>query len=188
MKMNVFTSSHKQRQACRTYSGCIAIIFQLRIDACDCAHALHLFDVYISLEQSSCHVSLREFSLSRASVPAETPETSLLLIRRNHTSTLRCIDSFQHGHYLIHLRSFVRVCIPADFHHICQRAWAASWDLWSQVLQFCAKFNFSPATTSAIIFKEVHTCRTTADVISEKLRSGYGMSQQYISHRQMPKL
>ena len=32
------------------------------------------------------------------------------------------------------------------------------------------------------------TWRTTADVISEKLRSGYGMSQQYISHKQMPKL
>lgn len=58
-------------------------------------------------------------------------------------------------------------------------------------LKFCnfvQSLIFSPATTSAIIFKEVHTCRTTADVISEKLRSGYGMSQQYISHRQMPKL
>lgn len=32
------------------------------------------------------------------------------------------------------------------------------------------------------------TCRTTADVTSEKLRSGYGISQQYISHKQMPKL
>lgn len=33
-----------------------------------------------------------------------------------------------------------------------------------------------------------YTCRTTADVTSEKVRSGYGMSQQYISHKQMPKL
>lgn len=30
--------------------------------------------------------------------------------------------------------------------------------------------------------------RTTADVTSEKLRSGYGISQQYISHKHMPKL
>ena len=32
------------------------------------------------------------------------------------------------------------------------------------------------------------TWRTTAEVTSEKLRSGYGISQQYISHKQMPKL
>jgi len=32
------------------------------------------------------------------------------------------------------------------------------------------------------------TCRTTADVTSEKLKSGYGISQQYISHKHIPKL
>jgi hypothetical protein len=31
-------------------------------------------------------------------------------------------------------------------------------------------------------------CRTTADVTSEKLKSGYGISQQYISHKHIPKL
>jgi len=39
-------------------------------------------------------------------------------------------------------------------------------------------------TEACLIF----TWRTTAEVTSEKLRSGYGMSQQYISHRQIPKL
>lgn len=36
--------------------------------------------------------------------------------------------------------------------------------------------------------RKLNTWRTTADVTSEKLRSGYGMSQQYISHKQIPKL
>lgn len=152
----------------------------------------------------------------RPSVPAEA-KTALRLIEGDHTSTLRCVDCFQHGYNLIHLWTLVGVSIPASLHYICKRARATPRNLWPQILQLekssfhlqlvlklgalsiqeldiigmtmnWTKFihNFRWLKICDVSFRP--TCRTTADVTSEKLRSGYGISQQYISHKQMPKL
>lgn len=75
---------------------------------------------------------------SRPSVLAEA-KTTLLLINRDHTSTFGCVNSLQHGNYLVHFRSFIRVRIPASFHYVRQRTWATSWHFWSKILKFQKK-------------------------------------------------
>lgn len=132
-------------------------------------------------------------------------KTTLLLIKRDHTSTFGCVNSLQHGNYLIHLWPLIWSRIPAFLHHVCERTWAASRYFWSQILKFQQKINHNVIIMDSLRLKwsdnyallkwdnkskqrRNYTWRTTAEVISEKLRSGYGMSQQYVSHKQIPKL
>ena len=70
---------------------------------------------------------------SRPSMLAEA-ETTLLLIKRDHTSTFGCVNGLYHGNYLIHFGPFIGIGIPTSFHHVCQRTWATSWYFWSQIL------------------------------------------------------
>ncbi|GER38546.1 alpha-ketoglutarate-dependent dioxygenase AlkB [Striga asiatica] len=71
-------------------------------------------------------------TVSRATCLAKT-KTAWLLIDRNHSTSFRSVDGFQHFDNFVHFGPLVWACIPTSFHHICKRARAASRNFGPQV-------------------------------------------------------
>lgn len=137
------------------------------------------------------------FSRTSASPKAEA---ALALINRDHPTSLWCVNWFQHGHHFIHFWPLVSASIPTPLHHICQRTWATTRYLRSQILQIQSKvatfkdFFFLLFNEQKCVFKYIYIFLPVGQQLSSLLRSSdldmachsnispRGKCQSYIRH------